>query len=100
MALAKATIEIIDPDTGETDTEAALTVQRAALDRGLILEVGGRGDAVVRLLPPLNVSRRTLDQALDILDAQLRPAAEPLDLADDPHRHARAASFDERKLRR
>ena len=42
-------------------------MQRAALERGLIVELGGRHDAVVRLLPPLNVTRRTLDQALEIL---------------------------------
>jgi diaminobutyrate-2-oxoglutarate transaminase len=60
-------IELVDPSTGEPDFGAAVAVQRAALERGLIVELGGRDDAVVRLLPALNVSRRTLDQALDIL---------------------------------
>ena len=60
-------IEIVDPATAEPDFAAAAAVQRAALERGLIVELGGRSDAVVRLLPPLNVSRRTLDQALEIL---------------------------------
>jgi 4-aminobutyrate aminotransferase-like enzyme len=46
---------------------AAAAIQRAALERGLIFELGGRQDAVIRLLPPLNVSRETLDQALHIL---------------------------------
>jgi diaminobutyrate-2-oxoglutarate transaminase len=64
-------LELIDPETGDADSAAALAVQRAALERGLIVELGGRGDSVVRLLPPLNVSRRTLDQALDILDEAL-----------------------------
>ena len=50
-------------------------MQRAALERGLIVELGGRGDAVVRLLPPLNVTRRTLDQALEILDDALAVAS-------------------------
>jgi diaminobutyrate-2-oxoglutarate transaminase len=60
-------LEMVDPVTGEPGSEAAAIVQRAALQRGLILELGGRDDAVVRLLPPLNVSPRTLEQALDIL---------------------------------
>jgi diaminobutyrate-2-oxoglutarate transaminase len=64
-------IELVDPATGEPDTEAAVSVQRSAIERGLILELGGRGDCVVRLLPPLNVSRETLDQGLEILDAVL-----------------------------
>jgi diaminobutyrate-2-oxoglutarate transaminase len=60
-------IELVDPLTGEADFDAAAAIQRAALERGLIVELGGRNDAVVRLLPPLNVSRQTLDQALEIL---------------------------------
>jgi diaminobutyrate-2-oxoglutarate transaminase len=60
-------IELVDPITGDPDGEAAAAVQRAALERGLIIELGGREDSVVRMLPPLNVSRSTLDQALAIL---------------------------------
>ena len=60
-------LELADPGTGAPAFDAAVAVQRAALERGLIVELGGRDDAVVRLLPPLNVTRRTLDQALDIL---------------------------------
>jgi diaminobutyrate-2-oxoglutarate transaminase len=67
-------IELADPFTGEPLGDAAAIVQRAALQRGLILELGGRDDAVVRLLPPLNVSRRTLDQALEILDQAVEVA--------------------------
>ena len=58
---------MVDPLTGDPNGDAARSVQRLALERGLIVELGGRDDAVVRLLPPLNVSRRTLDQALTIL---------------------------------
>jgi diaminobutyrate-2-oxoglutarate transaminase len=50
-----------------TATEVAARLQRAALRRGLILEVGGREDCVVRLLPPLNVSRSTVDDALAVI---------------------------------
>ena len=53
----------------------AKKAQRAALERGLIVELGGRDDAVIRMLPPLNVTRTTLDQALEILDAALQEAS-------------------------
>jgi diaminobutyrate-2-oxoglutarate transaminase len=43
-------------------------VQRLALERGLILELGGRVDCVVRLMPPLNLTRPVLDEALAILE--------------------------------
>ena len=51
----------------------AVAAQRRAFERGLIVELGGRDDTVLRLLPPLNVSRRTMDQALDILDEAIPP---------------------------
>ena len=68
-------MEMVDPETGEAAPELALRIQRLSLERGLILELGGRYDAVVRMLPPLNVSRATLDQALDILREALAQAA-------------------------
>jgi diaminobutyrate-2-oxoglutarate transaminase len=64
-------MELVDATTGEPNTLAAVALQRYAIERGLIVELGGRGDCVVRLLPPLNVSRETLDQALEILGAAL-----------------------------
>ncbi|GIE97672.1 diaminobutyrate--2-oxoglutarate transaminase family protein [Paractinoplanes rishiriensis] len=48
-------------------TEVATRFQREALRRGLIVEIGGREDCVVRLLPALNVSRETTDEALAIM---------------------------------
>jgi diaminobutyrate-2-oxoglutarate transaminase len=45
----------------------ARKVQRAALRRGLIVELGGRDNGVVRLLPALNVDQATTDDALRML---------------------------------
>lgn len=64
-------LELVVPSTGEPNTLAAVALQRCAIERGLIVELGGRGDCVVRLLPPLNVSRGTLDQAFEILSSVL-----------------------------
>ncbi len=64
-------LELVDGQTGEPNTEAAVAVQRGAIERGLIVELGGRGDCVVRLLPPLNVSQETVDQAFEILGSVL-----------------------------
>jgi diaminobutyrate-2-oxoglutarate transaminase len=61
-----------------TATDVATRVQRGALRRGLILEIGGRDDCVVRMLPPLNVSRSTVDNALDILRAALASVEDEL----------------------
>jgi diaminobutyrate-2-oxoglutarate transaminase len=68
-------LELVDPSTGEPNSRAAFAVQRTALEHGLIVELGGRGDGVVRMLPPLNVLPETIDQALDILGVALGAAA-------------------------
>jgi diaminobutyrate-2-oxoglutarate transaminase len=67
-------LELADPATGEPHSTAAYAAQRTAIENGLILELGGRGDSVLRMLPPLNVSRETLDQALEILEAAVASA--------------------------
>jgi diaminobutyrate-2-oxoglutarate transaminase len=69
-------VELVDPATGAEWPELARRVQRCALERGLIVELGGRHDSVVRLLPPLNVSRETLDDALEIIEAVIIESAD------------------------
>ncbi|MFD3551505.1 diaminobutyrate--2-oxoglutarate transaminase family protein [Streptomyces goshikiensis] len=67
-------VELIDPDTGAAAPGLAAAVRQECLDRGLIVELGGRHSSVVRLLPPLTV---TDEQATAVLDrlADAIPAA-------------------------
>lgn len=60
-------IELASPSDGRTPGELAEQVQARALRAGLILELGGRDDRVVRMLPPLNITEQVMDTALDIL---------------------------------
>lgn len=66
-------MEIIDPakpssdGNPATDSARASAFQRACLERGLILELGGRHGATVRLLPPLNISDKELNHVTQIL---------------------------------
>jgi diaminobutyrate-2-oxoglutarate transaminase len=55
-----------DPDTGEFLPDLTREVQRLSLQHGLILEVGGRDDGIIRMLPPLNVNSTTMARALDV----------------------------------
>ena len=52
---------------GSPPGEFAGRVQSRALRGGLIVELGGRDDVVVRLLPPLNVTAEVVDMACTIL---------------------------------
>lgn len=65
-------VEIIEPHTNKAAGWIAKLIRKELLANGLILELGGRNDCVVRLLPPLNVKRDTVDVALKILERCLR----------------------------
>lgn len=71
-------VELNDPVTGESATKLAKRVQWEAVSRGLILELGGRDDCVVRMLPPLNCSEQEIDIAGRILREALTAAEEAL----------------------
>jgi diaminobutyrate-2-oxoglutarate transaminase len=60
-------IEFAVPGSGRPAGALASRVQAEALATGLIVELGGRDDCVVRLLPPLNVSAEVVDMACTIL---------------------------------
>lgn len=60
-------VELADPRDGTPASAAAAAVQALALRNGLIVELGGRGDGVVRLMPPLTVTAEVVDIACDIL---------------------------------
>lgn len=60
-------IELAHPGDGRPATALAGEVQTYALRHGLIVERGGRQDAVVRILPPLNVTADVVETACSIL---------------------------------
>ncbi|MFE6687387.1 diaminobutyrate--2-oxoglutarate transaminase family protein [Streptomyces sp. NPDC057743] len=67
-------VELVDRDADADPLGArpaapalAAAVQQACLDRGLIVELGGRHSAVVRLLPPLTLTDEQADAVLDRL---------------------------------
>ncbi|MBO0848595.1 MAG: aminotransferase class III-fold pyridoxal phosphate-dependent enzyme, partial [Pseudonocardia sp.] len=84
-------IELADPDDGRSITEVAERVQARALRGGLIVELGGRDDRVVRMLPPLNVTEQVMDTALDILIEAIDPGWSPPARVTSPRQHRRCA---------
>ena len=71
-------VELVDPDRlGPTgvpvpDGAAARHVQQAMLDRRIIVELGGRADAVVRFLPPLIIQPDHVDRIVEAFAESLR----------------------------
>ncbi|MHA2938230.1 diaminobutyrate--2-oxoglutarate transaminase family protein [Vibrio sp. RC27] len=50
------------------DGDLTLRIQRAALERGLMVEKGGRDGSVIRFLPPIIISFEQIDFALRVLE--------------------------------
>ncbi|MBV2357044.1 diaminobutyrate--2-oxoglutarate transaminase family protein [Streptomyces sp. J2-1] len=61
-------------DPRPADPALAAAVQRECLHRGLIVELGGRHDSVVRLLPPLTISDEQAAAVVDRLADAVRAA--------------------------
>ena len=74
-------VELVDPSrpgtTGvpEADGAAAALLQRAMLDRRVIVELGGRADAVLRFLPPLIIRPHEVDQVVEAFASSLAALA-------------------------
>lgn len=78
-------LELVEPDAAGTDPPPAAphlasAVQRECLRRGLIVELGGRRESVVRLLPPLTITdeqaNAVLERLADAVEAVARGPAE------------------------
>ncbi|MEU6162850.1 diaminobutyrate--2-oxoglutarate transaminase family protein [Streptomyces tanashiensis] len=61
-------IDLAHPETGSPASDLARAVQGEALNAGLIVELGGREDSVVRLLPPLVLTEDEADFAAGVLE--------------------------------
>jgi diaminobutyrate-2-oxoglutarate transaminase len=74
-------VEVVDPDASCDHSGArpaapaiARAIRAGCLDRGLIVELGGRDDCVVRLLPPLTITDAEADSVLERLAASIAAA--------------------------
>jgi diaminobutyrate-2-oxoglutarate transaminase len=68
-------VEFRHPDTGAPFAEFAKRVRSECFARGLLCEIGGRADATLRLLPPLNLSQQQVEEGLAIITAAVAAAA-------------------------
>ncbi|MFD8996380.1 diaminobutyrate--2-oxoglutarate transaminase [Streptomyces abikoensis] len=81
-------VELVDPaaepdacGARPADPHLAARVRAACLSRGLIVELGGRHDAVLRLLPPLTITDEQAEAVLDRLADAIEEAAAGTDIA-------------------
>ena len=54
-------------DFSRIDPKLALEVCHRCFDKGLVIELAGRDDCVLKILPPLTISNDDLDKGLNII---------------------------------
>ena len=64
-------IEIINPATGEPNGEGLLTILDSALKKGVLFYLCGNHGEVIRMIPPLVVTRDQIEEGLQLLDEAL-----------------------------
>ncbi len=74
-------VEMVKPELKQANNgshpanpELASTIQAECLKRGLIVEVGGRYGAVIRILPPLIITKEEVDIVAGILEDSIQQA--------------------------
>ncbi|MDN3016343.1 aspartate aminotransferase family protein [Paenibacillus sp. BSR1-1] len=64
-------IEIVNPKTGDPDGKALLKILDLALEKGVLFYLCGNHSEVIRMIPPLIVTKEQIDEGLKILDEAL-----------------------------
>ncbi|KAB2329257.1 aspartate aminotransferase family protein [Cytobacillus depressus] len=64
-------IEIIHPKTGDPNGEGLLRILDLALEKGVLFYLCGNHSEVIRMIPPLCVTKEQIDEGLRILDEAL-----------------------------
>lgn len=60
-------VDIIDPQTGQGDGEAVMSLLDMMLQKNLLVYLCGIAGQVIRIIPPLIISRDEIDQGLEII---------------------------------
>jgi 4-aminobutyrate aminotransferase len=61
-------IEIVDPVTGNPDGEALMSILDRCLEKGVLFYLCGNHGEVIRMIPPLTISKDEIDHGLKVLE--------------------------------
>ncbi|WP_226584747.1 aspartate aminotransferase family protein [Halobacillus litoralis] len=64
-------IEIVDPVTGEPNSEGLFEILDLALEKGVLFYFGGNKTEIIRMIPPLSVSKEQIDEGLRMFEEAL-----------------------------
>lgn len=69
-------IELCDPTTGESDGDLVMEVLDKCLEKGVLFYLCGNAGEVIRMIPPLSVTKEQIDEGLNMLDEVLTDLAQ------------------------
>lgn len=61
-------IEISNPQTGEFDGQAVMKILDYALEEGVLFYLCGNEGEVIRMIPPLTITKEQIDDGLGMLE--------------------------------
>ena len=64
-------IEIVQPHTGEPNGEGVMNILNRCLQKGVLFYLCGNQGEVIRMIPPLIVTKEQIDEGLSMLDEAL-----------------------------
>lgn len=64
-------IEIVDPVTGKPNSEGLFNVLDKALENGVLFYFGGNQTEIIRMIPPLTISKEQIDEGLKMFEEAL-----------------------------
>lgn len=65
-------IELCDPETGKSDGDVVMKVLDKCLEKGVLFYLCGNVGEVIRMIPPLTVTKEQIDDGLQILEETLQ----------------------------
>ncbi|RPJ97161.1 aspartate aminotransferase family protein [Rummeliibacillus sp. TYF005] len=71
-------IDVIDPETGLGDGKALKRILDLALEEGVLFYLCGNEGEVIRMIPPLTVTKEQIDDGLTMLDKAIQKYKEEL----------------------
>jgi 4-aminobutyrate aminotransferase len=64
-------IEIVDPTTGKPNGSGLMSILNKCLEKGVLFYLCGNSGEVIRMIPPLTVTKQQIDDGLHMLDEAL-----------------------------
>ncbi|MET0960001.1 MAG: aminotransferase class III-fold pyridoxal phosphate-dependent enzyme, partial [Psychrobacillus psychrotolerans] len=80
-------IEVINPETGKPNGEGLLKILDMALKKGVLFYLCGNHGEVIRMIPPLVVTKEQIDEGLQMLDEAITEYESVVNLRYTPLNH-------------